>query len=117
MHTKTLLTTIISFIMAVPCFTQPLDIVWSMNYGASDCDEAGYQIIRHEDGFIIGGQAAGEGEWDFLLFKAASNGDSILYSRYGGGRGEWCPNVIAIQDGDFIASGCTWNANDMDDCD
>ncbi|MCP4631381.1 MAG: T9SS type A sorting domain-containing protein [candidate division Zixibacteria bacterium] len=99
--------------------TNPDGIVqWSHIHGVNYNNRASYIENTYDDGFIVvGGVGHFEGDdFDILLVKLDSVGDTLWTRTFGGDSAEWGECVRQVKDGGYVISGSTnsYGAGSMD---
>lgn len=82
------------------------DSIWTRTYCSAGSIIAEYFQQTSDDGYIILGQVHGPiNEWDAILIKTDSNGDTLWSRIYGGIGLEWGFSVQQTSDGGYIICG------------
>jgi hypothetical protein len=87
------------------------DTVWTRHFGGAGYDAA-YSIIQNEDegNYYVGGlswNTINQTNFDILILKLNSNGDTIWTKRFGGGSSDKIGSMDFTEDGGIIVCGST----------
>ena len=80
---------------------------WTRTYGGEQADVC-FSIVQTEDGgFALAGTSVsfGPGLNDYYLVRTDENGEEIWHQAYGGGRDDYCHDIVRITNGGFALSG------------
>ena len=103
--------------LAVSCYSQSLDSLWSKVYGRTDRQEGTNPMIEFDGGFLHGASMPGVGNCDIFLLKTNADGDSLTSSGFGGDNTEYLLRLLDTGDGCFIAAGYVHPADNRNECD
>ncbi|MFC2170366.1 T9SS type A sorting domain-containing protein [Calditrichota bacterium] len=86
---------------------------WIKSYGALRYSYYCYSAIQTlDDGFVLVGASytpGGESDYDYLLIRTDSDGDTLWSKKYGGTGGDYCSSVIQTPDSGFVLAGYSWS--------
>ncbi len=81
--------------------------VWSRGYGATLWDDITDAGQLSDGTFVLAGEtvSAGAGSYDMFIMKVSSTGDTLWHKTFGGVGQDYCPSVLACNDGGFLLTG------------
>jgi len=85
------------------------DSSWARTYGGVNRDECFSVAQTSDDGYIMAGstKSFGSGNYDWLIIRTNSNGDSLWSIVFGGTADDECHSIQPTYDGGYIVAGST----------
>jgi len=111
MFIRSLLFTIVGFLLAGTGLADTPDTLWTQTYGGTSNDYCNCVQQTNDGGFIMGGNtySFGAGSWDALVIKTDATGNVSWSKTFGGSDSDYCYGAQQTTDGGFIIAGFTYS--------